>query len=152
MSEKFSEMIEEIRADSMNGCGSSYECFSIKFSYSVEFVAGSLKTDDERRAFMDAARATGDYMTTDEMKAAFEGCCVHGIEHGYCPAGCEAPDHETDHMTDEEQEELNRQLMAEFAEEEERERQEEIAARDARFLAMVDQIRARNAASTYAAR
>ena len=138
MSEKFSKMIEEIRADSMNGCGSSYECFSIKFSYSVEFVAGSLKTEDERRAFMDAAKATGDYMTTAEMVSAFEGCCVHGIEHGCCPAGCEAPDYEAESMTHEEQEELNRQLMAEVAEEEEQERQAESAARDARLPAMAD--------------
>lgn len=152
MSEQFSKLLEEIHAHSMNGCGSSYECFSIKFSYSVEFVAGSLKTEEERRAFMAAARATGDYMTTDEMKAAFEGCCVHGIEHGYCPAGCEPVCDDGDYETDEEREELNRLLMEEFAEEEEQERQAEIAARDARFLAMVDQIRARNAASTYAAR
>ncbi len=147
MSETFSKLLEEIRADSMKASGSSYECFAMKYSYSVEFVAGSLKTEEERSAFMAAAQATGDYMTSAEMKAFFTGCCSHGIDYGYCPAGCDAPDDDHEEMTDEERAELDRQLLEEFAEEIEQERQAAIAARDARVLDMVEQIRARNAGS-----
>ncbi|NHN89840.1 plasmid protein [Acetobacter conturbans] len=149
MSEKYTTMIEEIRRSVMFGCGTSYELFCVKFSRAVDYKAGSLP-EGERRAFIAAAQAIGDYMTPDEERTLFLDYCSHGIEWGCCPAGCERLDADEDYdPTDEEREELHRQLLEEFAEEIEQERQAAIAARDARVLDMVDQIRARNAGSTF---
>lgn len=147
MSEQYTKIIEEIRLSAMFGCGSSYELFSSKFSRAVDSKAISLP-EGERRAFITAAQAIGDYMTPDEERILFLDCCSHGIEWGCCPAGCERLDADEEYQpTDEEREELHRQLLEEFAEEIEQERQAAIAARDARVLDMVDQIRARNAGS-----
>ncbi|MBS1017313.1 hypothetical protein [Acetobacter persici] len=85
------DLVDKIRHEAMVGCGSSYELFSKRFSRSIDSHASKMP-DVERQEFMEKAKKGGDYMTEDEENEAFDGCCSHGIDWGFCPAGCDRDD------------------------------------------------------------
>ncbi|MBN9425342.1 MAG: hypothetical protein J0H09_02440 [Burkholderiales bacterium] len=74
------------------GCGQSYDHYVTLFSSEIDAQASRLPQDQRAQA-LEIAAQEWDYATPAERQAtqdwlAENGFCTHGIELGYCPAGC----------------------------------------------------------------
>lgn len=79
-------------AEANRGCGLSYDYYVERFSSAID--AQSLQLPECQRAqALHIAKQEWDYATPAERQEtqdwnAENGYCTHGIELGYCPAGC----------------------------------------------------------------
>jgi hypothetical protein len=85
--------MEAIRQDALRASGSSYECFAMKFSRSIDKESARLP-EDGGRELLALAKKAGVYVTEGEADILTRGCCEHGIDLGFCPAGCDEYDDE----------------------------------------------------------
>ncbi|WP_029604403.1 hypothetical protein [Kozakia baliensis] len=135
----FDTLIEQAQRTARQGDGNSYEFFASRFTQEIDRHAARLASHDAS-ALIAKAVEQGDYIDPEEEAALFKGCCAHGLDYGYCPAGCDDVD-DTDDESDPEWLEAQDALIAEWEAEEERARLEQIAARDDRVLNIIDSIR-----------
>jgi hypothetical protein len=85
--------MESIQQEAMRGCGSSYECFAMTFSRNIDAKSSQL-SDSKGGELVALAKKSGFYVTTGEADILARGCCEHGIDLGFCPAGCDEYDDE----------------------------------------------------------
>ncbi|WP_025827974.1 hypothetical protein [Acetobacter okinawensis] len=85
--------MEVIQQEAMRGCGSSYECFAMTFSRNIDAKSSQL-SDSMGGELVALAKKSGFYVTEDEAEILTRGCCEHGIDLGFCPAGCDEYDDE----------------------------------------------------------
>ncbi|GBQ96719.1 hypothetical protein AA23498_2715 [Acetobacter nitrogenifigens DSM 23921 = NBRC 105050] len=137
----FNTLLEEARSAASQGNGCSYELYVQKFTSEVDRRAAKL-SPAEAAQFVAVATSQGDYAPPCEQ-VTFPGCCSHGIEWGCCPAGCDDNGAWSDDERHADFIALEAQLQDELAAEEERERLELIAARDARVLDRIHAFRQR---------
>ncbi|WP_157871115.1 plasmid protein [Gluconacetobacter diazotrophicus] len=133
---EYQEIIDDARVEAMAGSGSSYEFYCKRFTRIIDQKAAGLP-GNEGNGLRDAAKASGDYMTPEEEREAFKGCCQHGIEWGCCPAGCDDLEDWHDEIG---AMEIDEAVIAELKAEEEQARLDEIAARDAKVLDKIAEI------------
>lgn len=86
------KICDELSQEATRGCGLSYEVFVEKFSADIEGRLQNFSENYQSRA-IEIAKQYG-YATPEEIEKSREycieaGCCVHGIDLGCCPAGCE---------------------------------------------------------------
>lgn len=79
----------------MNGCGLSHDFYVERFSSAIDGQVGQLPAYQRAQALQIAQE--WDYATPTERQVtqdwnAKHGYCTHGIELGYCPAGCDSDD------------------------------------------------------------
>ncbi len=110
-------VVEGFRQEAMSGSGSSYECYSMKFSRAIDRKSAQLP-DDVGPALVKLAQETGEYASELEQRELQLGCCEHGIDWEFCPAGCEEyyadEPLEPEEITLETHPELYAELMAEL--------------------------------------
>lgn len=136
----FNTLLEEARSAASQGNGCSYELYVQKFTREIDRRAAKL-SPAEAGQFVAMATSQADYVAPCDQ-VTFPGCCSHGIEWGCCPAGCDDDDEAW--CDDEQHDDIiarEVQFQEERAAEEEQERLELIAARDTRFLDMMDALR-----------
>ncbi|MBO1360311.1 plasmid protein [Acetobacter sacchari] len=140
----FNTLLEEARSAASQGNGCSYELYVQKFTSEIDRRAAKL-APEEAAQLVAMATSQGDYVAPcDQVR--FPGCCSHGIEWGCCPAGCDDDDGSwCDDARHDDIIALEAQFQKELAAEEERERLELIAARDARVLDRIHSFRQRTA-------
>ncbi|CAD7714484.1 MULTISPECIES: hypothetical protein [Gammaproteobacteria] len=83
---------ETVAAQANNGCGLSYEYYVDRFSSTIDSLVVRLP-ETQRAHALQIATQEWSYATPAERQEAQNwnaenGCCTHGIELGYCPAGC----------------------------------------------------------------
>lgn len=81
-------------AHAQKGCGLSYDYYVELFSSAIDELVGRLPKDQRAQA-LQIAEQEWDYATPAERQEtqdwnAEHGYCMHGIELGYCPAGCDS--------------------------------------------------------------
>lgn len=92
-------LCEKLAAEANHGCGLSYDYFVSRLSAAVDGAMHDL-ADHERADALAIAIEFG-YETVEQREQtaidnANDGYCTHGIELGYCPAGCDHPDDDYD--------------------------------------------------------
>ncbi|WYX24929.1 hypothetical protein WJ969_02660 [Achromobacter xylosoxidans] len=80
-------------AQATKGCGLSHGYYVERFSSAIDAQVGRLSEDQRAQALQIAQE--WDYATPAERQEAQDwnaenGYCSHGIELGYCPAGCDS--------------------------------------------------------------
>ena len=85
--------METIQQNALRASGSSYECFAMNFSKNIDKETARLP-EDGGRELLALAKKAGFYVTEDEADILTRGCCAHGIDLGFCPAGCDEYDDE----------------------------------------------------------
>lgn len=83
---------EQLSKQAVRGDGCSYDWFVERFSREVEIALSEIPEDYRVQALQIAANQF-DYETPAEraktrQENSDNGCCMHGIELGCCPAGC----------------------------------------------------------------
>jgi hypothetical protein len=86
------QICDELSQEATKSCGLSYDVFVKKFSVEIGCRLSKLPKDFQECA-VEIARSYG-YATEEELDEMDEwnrenGYCIHGIELGCCPAGCE---------------------------------------------------------------
>lgn len=89
--DKWKQRCQEMATEASRGDGCSYTWFVVRLSRAVDHELSTIPTDCHAQA-IEIAREFG-YATQKERddeqeELAESGCCMHGIELGYCPAGC----------------------------------------------------------------
>ncbi|OWB27310.1 hypothetical protein ACQR5S_20175 [Xanthomonas oryzae pv. oryzicola] len=84
---------DEVATRANQGCGLSHDSYVERFSSAIDALAVRLP-EDQRAQALTIAREW-DYATPVERQEsriwnAENGYCSHGIELGYCPAGCDS--------------------------------------------------------------
>ncbi|MGB3288566.1 MAG: hypothetical protein WBA83_04775 [Burkholderiaceae bacterium] len=84
---------ETAATQAQNGCGLSHDVYVERFSSAIEDQVGQLPEFQHARALHIAKE--WDYVTPAQRQEtqdwnAKHGYCTHGIELGYCPAGCDS--------------------------------------------------------------
>ena len=82
------------------GCGLAWEHWVTLFSSEIDAQVSRLP-ESQRVHALEIAAQEWDYATPAERQETQEwlaenGCCSHGIEFGYCPAGCDRDDDDWD--------------------------------------------------------
>lgn len=82
---------EELAADAAKGDGCSHTWYVVRLSRAVDSDLAAMPQDRRTQA-LEIAREF-DYSTHEEREAERDellndGCCMHGIQLGCCPAGC----------------------------------------------------------------
>ncbi|MFT8933198.1 MAG: hypothetical protein ABF976_13535 [Acetobacter syzygii] len=106
-------IVDRIRQEALRVSGSSFECYSMKFSRAIDRKAAQLSGKDGA-ALMKFAQETGAYVSQQEENDLQSGCCEHGIDWGFCPAGCDEPDDEEHFEPDADIDDLHRLIMSEI--------------------------------------
>src|SRR3546814_469874 len=83
---------EAVAADAMKGCGLSHDYYVERFSFAIEGRVNQLPESQRAQALQIVQE--WDYATPAQRQEtqdwnAKHGYCSHGIELGYCPAGCD---------------------------------------------------------------
>jgi hypothetical protein len=76
------------------GCGQSYDHYVALFSSEIDAQASRLPQDQRAQA-LEIATQEWSYATPAERQETLDwnaanGYCSHGIQLGYCPAGCDS--------------------------------------------------------------
>ena len=79
---------EAILHDALNASGCSFEFAAMKFSRNFDKEAARL-SEDAGQELLALAQKAGFYVTESEADMLTRGCCEHGIDLGFCPAGCD---------------------------------------------------------------
>ncbi len=78
--------LTEMSDEAFKGCGLSDVIFARRFSLSVDLAIQGLP-DRDREKVIALAEGIGIYLDGNE-EVIDDGACPHGIDLGYCPAGC----------------------------------------------------------------
>ncbi|MDO0843939.1 hypothetical protein EIQ06_04455 [Xanthomonas campestris pv. campestris] len=86
-------LCETAAAQAMKGCGLSHDYYVERFSSAIDTQVGRLPESQRAQALQIAQK--WDYATPAARQEAQDcnaenGYCSHGIELGYCPAGCDS--------------------------------------------------------------
>ena len=92
-------LCETAAAQATKGCGLSHDYYVERFSSAIDAQLGRLPEEQRAQALKIAQE--WDYATPAERQEtqdwnAEHGYCSHGIEFGYCPAGCDRDDDDWD--------------------------------------------------------
>lgn len=83
--ESLEELVDRLMKSAISGSGCVYELYATRFTSAVDSEAESM-TDERTTAFLELARATGDYCDEPIKRDADE--CIHFLDYWTCPAGC----------------------------------------------------------------
>ena len=83
---------EEAATRAGNQCSMSHFLYVVRFSEAVDALVAALPQEYRDQA-LKLAREWDDYASPrerqqEQLRLADGDCCHHGIEYGYCPAGC----------------------------------------------------------------
>lgn len=89
--EEWRKTCERLSSSAMKGCGCSFEFYVESFSEVIDTEAAVYSEEDRVKAIEIANE--WEYITPEQRAEQQKwnkenGCCIHGIELGYCPAGC----------------------------------------------------------------